>query len=62
MAGVGVGLFHSLSEIRKWVRYTHHITPNPQVTALYEPLYRIYRELYNQTRGLMRDLSALDLG
>jgi xylulokinase len=62
MAGVGVGLFRSLSEIRKWVRYTHHITPNPQVTALYEPLYRIYRELYNQTRGLMRDLSALDLG
>jgi xylulokinase len=59
LAGVGVGLFDSLDEIRKWVRYTHFITPNPEVTAKYQPLYRIYRELYNQTRGLMSDLSAL---
>lgn len=59
LAGVGVGLFSSLDEIRKWVRYTHHITPNPKATAGYQPYYRIYRELYNQTRGLMSDLSAL---
>ncbi|MGZ9166169.1 MAG: FGGY-family carbohydrate kinase [Anaerolineales bacterium] len=59
LAGVGVGLFSSLGDIRKWVRYTHTIIPNPDVTAGYQPLYRIYRELYNQTRGLMSDLSAL---
>jgi xylulokinase len=59
LAGVGVGLFSRLDEIRKWVRYTHYVTPNPDVTAGYQPLYRIYRELYNQTRGLMSDLSAL---
>jgi xylulokinase len=59
LAGVGVGLFSSLGDIRKWVRYTHTIIPNPNVTAGYQPLYRIYRELYNQTRGLMSDLSAL---
>jgi xylulokinase len=59
LAGVGVGLFSNLGEIRKWVRYTHSITPNPEVTESYQPLYRIYRELYNQTRGLMSDLTAL---
>jgi xylulokinase len=58
MAGVGVGLFSSLGKIRKWVQYTRNISPNPEVTAAYQPLYRIYRELYNQTRGLMSDLSA----
>jgi xylulokinase len=59
LAGVGVGIFNNLGEIRKWVRYTHYITPNPEATANYQPLYHIYRELYDQTRGLMSDLSAL---
>jgi xylulokinase len=59
LAGVGTGLFSNLGEIRKWVKYTHYITPNPEATAGYLPLYRIYRGLYDQTRGLMSDLSAL---
>jgi xylulokinase len=59
MAGVGVGLFKDLGEIRKWVRYTHSITPDPKLTAFYLPLYRIYRDLYDHTRGLMSDLTAL---
>jgi xylulokinase len=60
LAGVGVGIFSNLGEIRKWVRYTHHIIPNPEATAGYQPLYRIYRELYNQTRGLMSELAAIN--
>jgi xylulokinase len=59
LAGVGVGLFSGLSEIQKWVPYTHYLTPDPEVSAAYQPLYRIYRELYNQTRGLMSELSSL---
>ena len=59
LAGVGVGLFKDLGEIRKWVRYTHSIKPNPQRTAFYQPFYRIYRELYERTKGLMSDLTAL---
>lgn len=59
MAGVGVGLFSNLGEIRKWVYSTRQITPDPDAVAEYTPLYRIYRELYNQTQHLMRDLSAL---
>jgi xylulokinase len=59
LAGVGVGLFSGLGEIRKWVRYTHYLIPDPEASAGYQPLYRIYRELYNQTRGLMSELSLL---
>jgi xylulokinase len=59
LAGVGVGLFGNLGEIRRWVRYTDTIRPDTERTAFYQPLYRIYRELYNQTRGLMSDLAAL---
>lgn len=59
LAGVGVGLFSGVSEVRKWVRYLHHITPNPEATARYAPLYAIYRDLYTQTSSLMSRLSAL---
>jgi xylulokinase len=59
LAGLGVGLFRELGEIQKWVRNSHTITPNPERTAFYQPLYRIYRDLYRQTCGLMSDLSAL---
>jgi xylulokinase len=59
MAGVGVGIFSNLGEIRRWVRNNHKIMPDPRAAEVYAPLYRIYRELYDQTRHLMRDLSAL---
>lgn len=61
LAGVGVGLFRDVGEIRKWVQYAHLITPNPAATAAYQPLYHIYRELYNQTRGLMGEITALQV-
>jgi xylulokinase len=59
MAGVGVGIFSNSGEIRKWVHNHHQINPDPSAAVVYAPLYRIYRELYNQTRYLMHDLSAL---
>ena len=62
LAGVGVGLFSGVGEIRNWVQYSHSITPDPEATEAYQPLYRIYRELYNQTRGLMSELSTLQIG
>ncbi len=59
LAGVGVGLFSNLSEITKWVHNYRQIKPTPGAAAIYAPLYRIYRELYKQTRDLMHDLSGL---
>lgn len=62
LAGVGVGLFRDLGEIKKWVRYTHQLVPDPELTASYQPLYRIYRALYEQTCALMSDLAAYGEG
>ena len=58
MAGVGVGVFDDLIEIKKWVRHRHQITPDPAFAEKYGVLYRIYNELYLQTQHLMHDLSA----
>jgi xylulokinase len=62
MAGVGVGLFSGLGEIRKWVRNNRQIRPNPNTAKVYAPLYRIFRGLYEQTHDLMHELSALSRG
>lgn len=59
LAGIGVGIFSGVREVRKWVRYVKQITPNPESTARYTPLYGIYRELYARTSSLMGKLSAL---
>lgn len=58
MAGVGVGIFKSLQEITRWVTPGTGIKPDSERSALYEPYYRIFRDLYQQTKDLMHDLSA----
>lgn len=62
MAGVGVGIFKNLSEITKWVRTKYAIKPNLDNWKKYEPQYRIYRNLYEQTKSSMHELSALYRG
>ncbi len=59
MAGVGAGIFKDLSEITRWVRNKYQIKPNHDNWIKYDPLYKIYRGLYEQTKGLMHELSAL---
>jgi xylulokinase len=61
-AGVGVGLFKNLSEISKWVRNESEIKPNSETNKKYDPLYKIYRELYESSKNLMHDLSAMYRG
>ena len=58
MAGVGVGIFTSQSEINKWVKHTRVIEPCVENHARYEPLYRIYNNLYWSTRDQMKDLTV----
>ena len=62
MAAVGIGLFDDLSKITNWVRNKSEIKPDPVSTKKYKAYYRIYRELYEQTKHLMNDLSALKRG
>ena len=59
-AGVGVGLIKNMGEISRWVKNKTEIKPNADNTRKYEPLYKIYRELYEQTKNLMHELSELN--
>ena len=59
MAGVGVGLYKSLSENYKWVQMKEHLYPNPDHTKKYEHYYKIFRELYVSTAPQMHELSKL---
>ena len=62
MAGVGVGLMPGLGEIGRWVRHKQVITPSGEMHERYDPYYRIYRELYLKTKGLMHELTGLRKG
>ncbi|MBN2552567.1 MAG: FGGY-family carbohydrate kinase [Spirochaetales bacterium] len=56
MAGVGVGLFGSLAEVGRWVRNGRSIKPDPAAHRRYDPLYRIFRSLYETNKALMHEL------
>ena len=58
MAGVGVGIFQDLGQINRWVHHKQVIVPDAENHRRYDALYRIYIDLYQNTRGLMRDLAA----
>lgn len=57
MAGVGVGLFSHTTEVSKWVRVKQVIYPNPEAHNFYDPYYRIFRKLYENTADLMHQIS-----
>jgi xylulokinase len=56
MAGVGAGVYHSLDEIQDWIEYGEELQPDPEKHRRYQPLYEIYRQLYEQTQDLMHKL------
>jgi xylulokinase len=62
MAGMGTGLISGWKEIKKWLHKSIEVKPNMKDGILYEPLYRIYRELYEQTKDLMHSLSDIQRG
>jgi xylulokinase len=59
IAGIGVNAFDGLDEIKKWIAYDQVFSPDQEKHRQYMPLYEVYRDLYEETRGLMRRLSAL---
>jgi xylulokinase len=56
LAGVGVGLYKDLSEIKHWIRVGQSIHPNKDAHELYEVNYQIFKELYTDTKPLMLKL------
>jgi xylulokinase len=57
LAGTGIGLFKSLSEIKQWCKTKETIKPNPETQKSYEVSYQIFRELYASTKSLMHKLA-----
>ena len=60
LAAVGVGILNDLTESKKWIQYRKHIKPNPDNSDIYQTLYAIYRQLYQQTKNLMADISEFN--
>ena len=54
MAGVGAGCFNDLSEVTRWVKPGMTIQPQADRHQKYQAHYSLYRDLYLQTRELMR--------
>ena len=57
LAGVGIGLYQDLSEIKKWTKDGQMIRPDKDQHALYEMNYQIFKELYTSTKPSMEKLA-----
>lgn len=57
LAGMGVGVFDEISDIHHWLEPGVTLRPQSELHHQYLPLYEIYLELYQQTKGLMKRLS-----
>lgn len=57
LAGIGVGLLPADAD---WTRIARQIVPDPRRSAMYDGLYRSWRELYPATKEQMHRLSAPD--
>lgn len=60
LAGVGVGLFSDTSQIVDWVNYSRIVRHDPKMYDRYQPYYDIYRQVYQETAHLMKNLVHLE--
>lgn len=59
LAAYGCGWFESLGACaEKFVKHTDSYTPQPEAAAAYEDLFKVYQQVYVQTRGMNEALSA----
>lgn len=59
LAALGLGWYDKLEEIESWVEYTEVIQPRSKDAEIYETYYRLYREIYEQTKKSMDVLSSI---
>lgn len=57
MAGVGIGLFKSLTEVNQWVKMEKIVKPDLKTHEEYALPYRLFRSLYEATKPFMHELS-----
>lgn len=58
LAGIGVGLYKDLSEVKQWTKVGQKIYPNKEEHKLYEENYQIFNELYANTKQSMQKLTT----
>jgi xylulokinase len=56
LAGIGVGMFAATRDVGSWVKIRNIVRRHPDARRLYDDRYAIYRDLYKQTKELMRRL------
>ena len=60
IAGMAAGLFSDWRELQDtWVKIDRRVQPKRDAKAIYDGLYRLYRDLYRDNRQHMRRLSQL---
>ena len=59
LAGMTSGMFEDWEEIHKFLQDFRKYTPNPAAARVYEKSYKIYRNLYEQTKKSCSDISEL---
>ena len=59
LAGMASGVFGSWEQIHLFLQDHRTYLPDPDAAAVYRRSYRIYRDLYEQTKNCCRDLSGL---
>lgn len=59
IAGLGVGIIKNFKDIKKWVKITETVEPNPKFHKKYIQFYKIYRKLYENTKEEMHQLSNI---
>ncbi|HVP18704.1 MAG TPA: FGGY-family carbohydrate kinase [Spirochaetia bacterium] len=59
LAGLGIGLFSGMKDLRRWVQPGASYSPQAGTRALYDQYHALYRKLYNDTSNEMHELSRL---
>lgn len=54
LAGVGVGMFNAVEDVKKWVRYKEYIKPNKTNKITYDNCFNKYLRLYENNKELMK--------
>jgi len=59
LAALGVGIASAYTDINTWLRDSRIVAPRPEFAARYDEYYRLYLDLYRQTKDAMHTIAGL---
>ena len=58
LAGLGTGIFSDISSLKdEWIEIGRKVKPNPDVHKTYQKYYKLYRDLYKDTKRIIHQIS-----